>query len=222
MRSTTGPPGIAEARAPRDLVEGLARARRRACGRAARCGPPRRARARRGRPRRRGRGRDRRPGAAARPPARRNAEKRWPSRWLTPTSGMPRANASALPAERPTSSAPIRPGPAVAATSPTSSSRTPGARERLLEHGGQVLEVRARGDLGHDAAVAARAPRICDETTFERTRPSPSRIAAEVSSQEVSMPRTSHAARWLAPPRRRRLSPYGGRQMPRSVTIAVT
>ena len=105
-----GPARVAEARAPRDLVEGLAgrvvaRAGERhdavrldadELGVAARDDESVK--------------RVRRPAAAARRPARRYAEKRCPSRWLTPTSGMPRANASALPAESPTSSAPIRPG----------------------------------------------------------------------------------------------------------------
>ena len=141
-----GPRGARPCRRPRP-------ARRRASARSGRCGPPRPGRTRRGRRRRRARGTETRPAAPARRPARRNAEKRWPSRWLTPTSGMPRAKASAFPAERPTSSAPIRPGPAVAATRSSPSTSVPRSGERLLERDRQVLQVRARRDLRHDPAV---------------------------------------------------------------------
>ena len=58
----------------------LRRGRRRACARSGRCDRARRERARRARPRRRGRGTGTRRRAPARRRARRNGEKRWPSR----------------------------------------------------------------------------------------------------------------------------------------------
>ena len=100
---------------------------------------------------------------------------RWPSRWLTPTSGRPRAQAIALAACTPTSSAPTSPGPRVTAMPSTSSSARAGAVERRLQHRDQVGHVVTRRDLGHHAAalgvhlhlrrhhVAAHAHAVLDE-----------------------------------------------------------
>src|SRR4029450_1612274 len=67
---------------------------------------------------------------------------------------MPRANASALAADSPTRSAPIRPGPAVAATSVTSSSVRPDARSASSSAAGRFSRG-ARGELRHDASVGS-------------------------------------------------------------------
>ena len=67
---------------------------------------------------------------------------------------MPRDQAMAFAVERPTSSAPIRPGPRV--TPMRSMSRHLGTRlgECLADDRADELEVAARGDLRDDAAVA--------------------------------------------------------------------
>ena len=63
--------------------------------------------------------------------ARGSSEATWPCRWSTGASGSRRDQASAFAAERPTSSAPISPGPRVTATSSTSSSVASASLERL-------------------------------------------------------------------------------------------
>ena len=86
-------------------------------------------------------------------PAGGRATRRGRRRWSTGTSGSRRDQASAFAAASPTSSAPISPGPCVTATRSTSSSVAPRVAERLADDGRDELEVAARGDLGHDAAV---------------------------------------------------------------------
>ena len=62
--------------------------------------------------------------------------------------------ASAFAAETPTSSAPISPGPRVTATASTSASVASASASASATTGANELEVPARGDLGHDPAVA--------------------------------------------------------------------
>ena len=142
---------------------------------------------------------------------------------------MPRANASAFAAESPTSSAPIRPGPGRRRDEVDVVERDAGARERLLERAGQVLEVRARRDLGHDAAVERVRLDLRRDRRSRGSRPSPSRtrdgrlvargLDAEDDHGAAAPLRAASRARRTAAAR---LSPYGGRQIPSSVTIAVT
>ena len=76
-----------------------------------------------------------------------------PPRWLTPTSGLPSANASAFAVSTPTSSAPTRPGPAVTAIASRSRNCTPASAIARSDDRHDGRDVLARGDLGHDAAV---------------------------------------------------------------------
>ena len=71
----------------------------------------------------------------------------------------------------------------------------PGLGERALDRAGQELEVRARGQLGHDAAELAvhvlRRDHVREQARRNtRAGRAVSTTAAAVSSQEVSMPRT--------------------------------
>ena len=156
------PPGARSCRRPR-------RARRRACGRAERCGPPRRARARRGRPRRRARGTGSVTGSGGSPSGRRNAEKRCPSRWLTPDERDAAREGERLAGREPDEE---RPDQARARRSPRRARRPRAARRRApsasSRTAGRFSRCARAATSGHDAAVAARAPRICDETTFEQ------------------------------------------------------
>src|SRR6266699_7137942 len=68
----------------------------------------------------------------------------WPSRWLTPTIGVPCTQASALADEH----GPLGHRDAVEIAQPH-----PRLRERPANDGHDHLEVAARGELGHDAAV---------------------------------------------------------------------
>ena len=65
-----------------------------------------------------------------------------------------------------------------------------GLAERLFERDRQVLQVRAGGELRHDAAeLRVGAYLRCDDVG--ENRPSPSKTATDVSSQDVSIPRTT-------------------------------
>ena len=77
------------------------------------------------------------------------------SRWLTATSGSPCTSAMALAVVTPTSRPPIRPGPAVTATASRSGEADAGFAHGLGDDLVQALDVGARGDLRHHAAVAA-------------------------------------------------------------------
>ena len=146
----------------------------------------------------------------ARPRRRRNAEKRCPSRWLTPTNGTPRAKASALPAERPTSSGAdqARPGgrrdrgrrPASVAPAP---------RERLVEDRGQVLQVRAGRDLRDDAAVARVRLASARRRRWSGSR-RPRRRGRRPRSRRRRSRCRERSRGGLRPSRPARLSPYGG------------
>ena len=77
-----------------------------------------------------------------------------------------------FPSDSPTRSEPTRPGPAVAATAETSASVAPASASAASRSGRQVLEVRARGDLGHDAAEGAvRVLLRGDDATRARALP---------------------------------------------------
>ena len=104
----------------------------------------------------------------------RTAAARCPARWLTPTSGLPSAKASALAVSTPTSSAPTRPGPAVTAIAiQVAKVDRPRRRPRCRNTGTMVGDVLARRHLGNDAAVERRGRRICEATTSARTRARP-------------------------------------------------
>ena len=92
----------------------------------------------------------------------------------------------------PTITPPISPGPAVAATASTSRQR----HARIGERGGdqrlERLDMRARRDLGHDAAIG-RVRRFLPGEPVRQDRRSPVTSAAAVSSHEDSRPRISMA-----------------------------
>src|SRR5262249_56171433 len=98
------------------------------------------------------------------------------------------AHASAFAAERPTRSAPTRPGPCVTATasaSPSSAPAWPSASRRT-----GITSSRCRRDATSGTTPPKRAWRsACEETTLARISPSTVTIAAAVSSHEVSTPR---------------------------------
>ena len=81
----------------------------------------------------------------------------------------------------------------VTATSSTSGERGPRRPQRVGDDGVDQLEVMARGDLGHDAAVAVVDSLRGDHVRADRRRRA-SITAAHVSSQLVSI------ARITAPP----------------------
>ena len=94
--------------------------------------------------------------AAEGPPApSTKGESACPSMWFTGTKGTESPSARPFPSERPTSRAPTRPGPAVAATAVTSARLAPASASAASRRGGRFVEMRARRDLGHDAAEAA-------------------------------------------------------------------
>ena len=78
----------------------------------------------------------------------------WPCRWSTGASGSRRAAASAFAADTPTSSAPISPGPARDRDLLDVGERRARPLERVVDDRVEHLEVLARGDLRHHAAVA--------------------------------------------------------------------
>ena len=93
-----------------------------------------------------------------------------------------------------------------------------GLRERLLEHRGQVLQMRAGRQLRHDAAVARVRPHLRgDDVGSDRP------VVAEYGHRGLVAggldAEDDQAA--LRPTARRRLSPNGGEQIPCSVTMAV-
>ncbi len=69
-------------------------------------------------------------------------------------SGRPVAAASALAVITPTSTPPIRPGPAVTAMASSSGRPAPASCQRALDDEVGALGMGAGGDLGHDAAEA--------------------------------------------------------------------
>ena len=224
---------VAEARPPRDLVEGLARARRRGCARAGRsrpsstrtssAWPPETTRPWKGYS-------TGRAGLAVR---RRCAEKRCPSRWLT-ARAAPRARRRApwRPRARPGGrrSGPVRrsrrPGrrPAESALAPP---RARARRRPAGSPGARAPRARARRRRRARAPRAARrrrsrAPGPRRRARRRRSRRRRSRCRGRSWSGRRASARDaaiSSGEPCLEP--RARDSPYGGRQIPCSVTIAV-
>ncbi len=82
---------------------------------------------------------------------------------------MARASAIALAAITPTMTPPIRPGPPVAATASSASKPMPAsasARDQPVE----VIEMRARGDLRHHAAIGAMLGQLRQDQIGADTR----------------------------------------------------
>src|SRR5512141_646854 len=112
----------------------------------------------------------------------------WPSRWFTPISGAPVANAIAFAPARPTTSAPTSPGPIVTATASMSAKRHP-ACSSASSRSGFSASTWAR--LASSGTTPPK--RACRSTWLEMTFESATRsstTATAVSSQEVSIPRT--------------------------------
>ena len=86
---------------------------------------------------------------------------------MTAISGLPAASASPLPASRATITPPISPGPAVAATASTSSMDSFGVVEHAPDQAGKNLDVRARRDLRHHAAVRLVRAVLADDRLRE-------------------------------------------------------
>src|SRR6478735_8058968 len=111
-----------------------------------------------------------------------------PARWLTPYSGLSSATAKALAAASPTTSAPIRPGPAVTAT-PSISHRSTSAISHARRRVGTIASRCAR------LATSGTTPpnRMCWSTLEATSLASssvPRTIPIPVSSQDDSIPRT--------------------------------
>src|SRR3954469_26042541 len=129
----------------------------------------------------------------------------------------------ALPIERPTRSAPTSPGPRVAATTSISRTEIPARASASPLTAGQLARC-SREAISGTTPPYGRCAASWLDTTDDSTRPAPSSTAQAVSSQEVSMPRTSgramaeslplhlHLSRILQQPhpRRLRLLPEGG------------
>src|SRR5207247_7464046 len=116
--------------------------------------------------------------------------------WCTPMSARSPAYARALAYTTPTSSAPTRPGPAVTATASTARrSRPASTRARSTTAGSAARWARL-------ASSGTTPPNTwwmsCDRMTRLASSPE-TRTAADVSSHEVSMPRTTSATACAAP-----------------------
>ena len=116
----------------------------------------------------------------------------WPWRWSTGANGSPRAAAIAFAVATPTSSAPTRPGPCGDGDERRRRRGSrPAARSASSTTDVDQLEVVARGDLRHDAAVAV-VDALRGDRRSSGSRRRASTTAAQVSSQLVSM-REDHA-----------------------------
>src|SRR5437773_674450 len=113
----------------------------------------------------------------------------WPSRWLTPTIGVPCAQASALAAEQPTRSEPTSPGPWVTAMPSRSRSPMPASASALRMTGTIISRWRREASSGTTPPYLAWTS-SWEATTFESTLRPPSSTAAAVSSHDVSIPST--------------------------------
>ena len=80
-------------------------------------------------------------------------ESRCASTWFTAANGIPRATARPFAYSSPTRSDPTSPGPAGAATVSTPPMPTPVFASNSSTTFGSRGDVRARGQLGHDAAI---------------------------------------------------------------------
>src|SRR3954468_5430904 len=117
----------------------------------------------------------------------------WPSRWFTPISGTPVANAIDFAAAMPTSSAPISPGPTVTATPSRSPNPTPAA-SRASSSSGVNASTCARLATSGTTPPNRSCSATCVAMRFERTSRS-STTATAVSAHDVSIPRTFIANR---------------------------
>ena len=115
---------------------------------------------------------------------------KWPSRWLTPTTGTPQPSASALAVAMPTSSAPTRPGPDVTATASRSGPATP-ASSNAFATTAEIVSVWARLASSGTTPPKTACRSIWLATTEERTASVSSTTAAAVSSHDVSMANSS-------------------------------
>src|SRR5262245_3181747 len=103
------------------------------------------------------------------------------------------AKASDLPYTTPTSSAPARPGPAVTATASTADNATPASAIARSTTAGSAVRCARLASSGTTPPKTLCTS--CDR--MMRLASSPfTRTAADVSSQDVSMPRTTSATAW--------------------------
>ena len=117
----------------------------------------------------------------------------WPCRWFTITIGMSRDRDRALAKDVPTSSEPKRPGPRVKATAVRSSGATPALRSASETTGTMFCSCAREASSG---TTPPKSLWTCWEAmTLDSSTPS-RRTAAEVSSQEDSMPRIISAIRF--------------------------
>ena len=133
-------------------------------------------------------------------PAARRATSAWASRWLTATNGLPVASAKPLPAIRPTSTPPISPGPADAAT-PSRSWRPSGLRQGAGDQHVDDLDMGARGDLRHHAAIGRMGGDLAHHLVGEN-------LARAVGRSRTTRPRSRRRSSrcpepaWIAQSRR--------------------
>src|SRR5918995_2194055 len=133
-----------------------------------------------------------------------------PSRWFTPISGAPVANAIDLAAAIPTSSAPTRPGPTVTAT--PSSSRNP---HPAVSSAASISGLSAWTCARLASSGTTPPKRSCTSTWLAMRLASTvslSTTATAVSSHDVSMPST-FTARPSRSGLRRRRRPEGSRDL---------
>src|SRR5438552_10332328 len=120
--------------------------------------------------------------------------KRCPSMWCTPMSARSPAYARAFAYTTPTSSAPTRPGPAVTATASTAPQLTPASSRARSTTAGRAARCARLASSGTTPpnTLCTSCDRMMRLASSGRPR-SPTTTAAEVSSHEVSMPRTTSA-----------------------------
>ncbi len=83
----------------------------------------------------------------------RRTARAWASRWLTARNGLFAAQANPFAIVEPTIRPPIKPGPAAAATPSTSPRITPASASARDIKWIEVVEMSARGNLGHNTAI---------------------------------------------------------------------
>ena len=122
---------------------------------------------------------------------------RWPSRWFTPMSGTSAAHAAPFANATPTTSAPTSPGAYVTATAERSRQRSDfiprffAATSRHSSHTPQMASMCLRLAISGTTPPKRAWKSIWLATTSEASAPSPSTIAAAVSSHEDSIARMS-------------------------------
>ncbi len=131
-----------------------------------------------------------------------------PSRWFTPTSGLPVAIASPFAYATPTTSAPMSPGACVTAIAsrlregqravePECGAR---ALHRLVDDADDRLGVLAARDLGHDAAEAGVEVDLACDHVGEQLAPAPHHrcgglVARRLDGEDELVDRPSAASR---------------------------